>query len=686
VREIQLYIDGTKADLFKGDNITINENLKNLKDLSKVFTAFTYQFTLPASRTNNKIFKHYYNYNITDGFDARIRVDANIEISNLPYKKGRIALNSVELKNNKPYSYKVTFFGKTVVLKDLIGDDYLHELSDLDLDLEYDQTRLLGVLTQDPSIQTGDYAGFTIPLITPEQRIFYDTNQTVENSGNIYHDSTTKQGVKLLQLKYAVSLSKLITAIENEYTGVEFASDSFFKDSNEDVQKLYMWCHRNAKGTKLVSGGGYSVEMDTANSTNILGIPSRGSLSNGDVSVAQTATFTPIINIASGSRGKIVDVLVKKNNVVVTEYKGIPTTIGLTIEAVSAVASDVLSIEINTYEEDITFSQLGFSTTYTDGQGVATDTFSVFNSTYNASFFFNPKDNLPKMKVIEFLSGLFRMFNLVAYVQDDGKIQVTPLQEYYSSDVIDINKYVDSDSHEVAVALPFKEIDFEYNGSETILAKQHFEEVSTNKFRWGEVEYKAADGVNIDGDVFKLELPFSHMKFERLIDAYDFSNVTGITWGYSVDREEKPIKEKPLLFFVENVTAGFIISYIDRTGHTGYNGNINIPLNSQTKTSTKNIHFNAEFNEFSEYDADPATDTPAGVDTLFKRFYQSYIENIFDKKSRLIKLELVLPLTQLTQIKLYHKILYKDKYFRINSMKASLRDGKTTLELINSYD
>ena len=134
------------------------------------------------------------------------------------------------------------------------------------------------------------------------------------------------------------------------------------------------------------------------------------------------------------------------------------------------------------------------------------------------------------------------------------------------------------------------------------------------------------------------------------------------------------------------MTAGFIISYIDRTGHTGYNGNINIPLNSQTKTSTKNIHFNAEFNEFSEYDADPATDTPAGVDTLFKRFYQSYIENIFDKKSRLIKLELVLPLTQLTQIKLYHKILYKDKYFRINSRKASLRDGKTTLELINSYD
>jgi hypothetical protein len=685
VREIQLYIDGTKADLFKGDNITINENLKNLKDLSKVFTAFTYQFTLPASRTNNKIFKHYYNYNITDGFDARIRVDANIEISNLPYKKGRIALNSVELKNNKPHSYKVTFFGKTVVLKDLIGDDYLHELSDLDLDLEYDQTRLLGMLTQDPSIQTGDYAGFTIPLITPEQRIFYDTNQTVENSGNIYHDSTTKQGVKLLQLKYAVSLSKLITAIENEYTGVEFASDSFFKDSNEDVQKLYMWCHRNAKGTKLVSGGGYSVEMDTATSTNTLGIPSRGSLSNGDVSVAQTATFTPIINIASGSRGKIVDVLVKKNNVVVTEYKGISNNLN-TLEAISAVSSDVLSIEINTYEEDITFSQLGFSTTYTDGQGVATDTFSVFNSTYNASFFFNPKDNLPKMKVIEFLSGLFRMFNLVAYVQDDGKIQVTPLQEYYSSDVIDINKYVDSDSHEVAVALPFKEIDFEYNGSETILAKQHFEEVSTNKFRWGEVEYKAADGVNIDGDIFKLELPFSHMKFERLIDAYDFSNVTGITWGYSVDREEKPIKEKPLLFFVENVTAGFIISYIDRTGHTGYNGNINIPLNSQTKTSTKNIHFNAEFNEFSEYDADPATDTPAGVDTLFKRFYQSYIENIFDKKSRLIKLELVLPLTQLTQIKLYHKILYKDKYFRINSMKASLRDGKTTLELINSYD
>ena len=63
-----------------------------------MFTTFSQQFSLPASKSNNKIFKHYYNYDIDNGFDARARVDALIKLNGVDYKDGKIKLNSVSLK------------------------------------------------------------------------------------------------------------------------------------------------------------------------------------------------------------------------------------------------------------------------------------------------------------------------------------------------------------------------------------------------------------------------------------------------------------------------------------------------------------------------------------------------------------------------------------------------------------
>ena len=128
---IQLYIEGNPIELFKDESVSITDSIKSVRDIAKVFTAFSKTFTVPASRNNNKIFKHYYNFDIVNGFDARIRKDANIELNNLPYKKGKIKLEGVDLKNNKPYAYKITFFGSTVELKDILGDDKLSAITSL---------------------------------------------------------------------------------------------------------------------------------------------------------------------------------------------------------------------------------------------------------------------------------------------------------------------------------------------------------------------------------------------------------------------------------------------------------------------------------------------------------------------------------------------------------------------------
>ena len=64
-----------RMDTFKDENIQLTDTIQQARDPGNIFTAFSQNFTVPASKTNNKIFKHYYNPNIQDGYDARIRFE-----------------------------------------------------------------------------------------------------------------------------------------------------------------------------------------------------------------------------------------------------------------------------------------------------------------------------------------------------------------------------------------------------------------------------------------------------------------------------------------------------------------------------------------------------------------------------------------------------------------------------------
>ena len=94
---IQLFIGTDQVELFKDESVTITQSIKNAKDIDKVFTEFTQSFTVPASKANNKIFKHFYNFNITSGFDGRTKKSATIELNHIPFKKGKIKISDEEI-------------------------------------------------------------------------------------------------------------------------------------------------------------------------------------------------------------------------------------------------------------------------------------------------------------------------------------------------------------------------------------------------------------------------------------------------------------------------------------------------------------------------------------------------------------------------------------------------------------
>ena len=206
---IQLYIEGQRVDMFKDESVSITQSIKNVKDIGKVFTDFTRTFSIPASKVNNKIFKHYYNFDIVDGFDARIKKDATLELNNLPFRNGKIKLEGVDLKNNKPHTYRITFFGSTVTLKDLLGDDTLASLDSLTtLNETYNSTNVREGLEADPSNND-----VIVPLITHSQRLFYNSHSSANQLGNLYFENGKDHGVLYSELKYAIRLHRLVQAI-----------------------------------------------------------------------------------------------------------------------------------------------------------------------------------------------------------------------------------------------------------------------------------------------------------------------------------------------------------------------------------------------------------------------------------------------------------------------------------------
>lgn len=680
IRTIQLYIGDDRVDLFKDENISITDSIKNAKDISKVFTTFSQQFTVPASKTNNRIFKHYYNFDIDSpyDFDAREKKVGRIELNHLPFKNGRIKLDGVDLRDNKPYSYRITFYGSVVDLKDLIGEDKLPILAAFDgVQKPYDIDSLISDLTQNA---TADYA---LALITADQRLYFDTQNSSQGSGNLYYDATTPQGLKPQQLKYGVKLSKLIDAIFTQYS-IELAGNTFFNPSqSNDLDELYMWLHRKKGTVEITAGDNQAVNTfnpsDNINTTVIKLTDSSTLKVEEDTAQVDVLRFITTTDnneftydiVVERDTGSGFEVLQIRNNIVgdasliidepyVDEYK--------------------YKVYIRTYESIAQFSELKWQAQYVNG-GAQTDELATTNQDYSVSFYFVIKEHLPEMKIIDFLSGMFQLFNLVAYIDDNDKLVTQTLDEFYrTGGSYDISQYIDISKSAVNAALPYKEIFFKYKDTKTILAEQHLQEISD--VEWGGVEY-TDDLIDASGGIYKIEPPFNHSKYEKLLDSSNSNFSTDVQVGYFVTDNEEAYLGAPLLYYIVPQDSNVRLSYVrgeNLVNSPALQGTINMPSNSKAfdaALSEENIHFNAELNEFTGTSFE---------DTLFKRYYEKYITSVFNRRNRLTKVTAYLPVKIMRELDLSDTIVINGRSYIINSMQMNLNTGKTDFELLNKYN
>lgn len=107
-------------------------------------------------------------------------------------------------------------------LKDLLGEDQLdglNWLSNFDTIHNYDNIKAYLQSGRDFTVDSVYYSDAIIaPLISANQRWYYDTSTNETGSGNLQTTDSGLRGAYYKDFKYAIKLYVLIKAIEKNYT------------------------------------------------------------------------------------------------------------------------------------------------------------------------------------------------------------------------------------------------------------------------------------------------------------------------------------------------------------------------------------------------------------------------------------------------------------------------------------
>lgn len=750
----QLYVDTSgnplgeptfeRVDFFDFESIELTSTVQDFRDIGKVFTDYSQTFNIPASSNNNRIFRHYYNTNIENGFDARIKQRAEIYINGIFWKTGYIRLSKSLISQGKAKSYSVTFFGSLTSLGNVLGNTELSELSTLnkysheyDIDNVYDGF-VEGLQLSGDTMSNGENRDIVYPSISATDKWYYDssasTNPVEYNQGysvNLYdEDSLGDYGINWLSLKPAIKVKHIITAIQEEYSSINFSNDFF---GTQEFDNLYMLLHNNkgalAPASNSTDWASVTYRIGTSDTDSDFAIntgetearPMTTYWENASTTEKRVFQYHVIVDVSSvtkagGGTNPNYMIEILDGNTVIDRFENLEgdTEVTSVLCTENLREWDNVSVRISSRENELANFEMdlelrrvrykipfiGETTEHTcnvqnfiDTGGVPVENSSTYSTAVSGTQTLvqtiEITKNMPKMKIVDFLQGVFKMFNLTAKPNNEGVIVVKTLNQFYDDgNTIDITTKVDTEEIGINRMDLFKNIEFKFSEPKTFGLLNN-NEISNTDF--GNLEYQAtADGTDsslvFDGKDYKIKLPFEKMYYERLFDEDDVLSRTEFGNGWLVDKDQNEILTKPLLFYniVQPIDSSRTpIGFKNKTVVTEYNRASNSNAseyfyggNWVVIEGSKSINFNTEYDEFS------LTEVSRG---LFRRHYQDYIASIFNKGTRVFNLEMKADLAFLLDYNINDTLTIKGEEFLINNIRTNLTTGLTKLELVLKF-
>ena len=662
--ELYIYVDGVakRVEMFQDEKVSVTSTLQNYSDIGKLFTDYSQSFTIPASPTNNAIFSHWYDNAVDNGYDARIRYNAYIEIETIPFREGNVQLEKANKKNGYIESYTLTFYGNLTQLKDKFGEDKLNSLDFSSLNHIYDASTVIGKINS----TTGD---LRYPLIGNTRKLEYKT-------ATIYDITTNTGAINWDDLFPAVPITTILDFIETKY-GLTFTGN--FLGYNQ-FAKLYMLMKNSELPRAYNSGIFYDQQTFTGTAT----FPEYNTTT--DTITSNWNTFFPAtgpkrisINFRTTPATPFINTIYKvelyQDGVVIQTFDNLVGTTSVTLLDVRQsddAASHQYRIKISSIGAFDFKGKIAYirRSTLPD---VTTESFNYAGAITGQTFsaIQNVVNYVPDIKVADFFMGLVKMFNLIITPINETTFKLEPLELYYQAGQIkDLTPFIYANELDIEKPKLFKTIEFKYEKSENIL---------NNAFRglfnreYGDLVYDS--GSNSESGKYEIKLSFEDVMWERTT-GYDFQTAT------LLNKDLQSYTPKPILMYNNGLSdvSAFPIKIYNGTTYTNVNNYVR--FNNEINTGATDLSYLYSINFGNEVSSWYLVNAPQG---LYKRHYEQYIANLYNQKTRILKAKAKLEPQNLTNLKLNDRIIIRDNRYIINSFTTDLTTGETSFELINDY-
>jgi len=659
-RKVQVYIEGNRLELFEDEQIQVSSSIQNIQDISKVFTDFSQSFSVPCSVHNNPIFEHFYENAINGTINPNLRRDAFIEIDLTFFRRGKIQLESVQLKNGQPYAYKVTFYGEIRTLKDRFSEDKLAQLDYSAFTHTYSGAEVLARITG-----TSNYR-VRYPLMS-SKRVWQYNEPTTPND-NI---DTALGAIDYTELFPALKNRSILNAIEAAYgltfTGTFLSDERFTNTFLVLKNKLEFDQKTETQEVQVVS-----TAFPEYFGTNYAFIQYKGQVTigstiynvqsgwwNGGIFVTSTSTMdTYYIDVYCN--GNLVNTISGSGTNFYVYAPSLGNNPGLYNYYTFAVRADgAMDLSFN-FLTQFNFVAVDFfgATLTQQWQLTAQGTLQTLTGNLDISA------NMPDMKVADYFAGLLKEFNLTCYAIDENTFQIEPLEDWYQKgSIIDITEYTDLEEINVNRVPLYKKIEFKHAESVSFM-NQTFKNFFNRQY--GDL----LNNYPYDGGDFVVEVPFEQPLFNK----FDGIN---LQVGYFLQNspEFQPYVPKPTIVYYNGIQNA---NYYFDDG-SGAALQTDYALFGQDLDYNGNIHSLNFGQEVSSYYL-----TTIGLG-LYNEYYYPYLVNMFTTNNRLTDVKTVLPLRILTNLRLNDRLVIRDKRYIINEMKSNLTSGEVNFTLLNDF-
>ena len=646
-----------RVELFSDETISVTSSVQNVNDISKVFTDFSQSFTIPATPYNNRIFKHWYENSLDNGFDARTRKNAYIELDYASFRKGKVQLEKASFKNGQIDNYQITFFGALVSLKDTFGGKFLKDLNLSAYNFSYTGTvvknRVIGGAGND----------VMFPLISSLNVWTYNTNGTTKDNWDIKKNT---HPIYYSDLFPAIRVKRVFDAIASSL-GVTFQGD-FLNDTR--FTRAFLWL-KNSEAFELKTVANklnFQTNTSTTGSQGIFNVFSDTLNYVKPTAPEYQAQSNITITFSVPSVGQDAQEFffyVYKDGVVINTQSYLTQTSPMYLE-VPLEESGAYTFYIASKAAISFTSVYYYETGRMDGSTYVkmTDLTVTQSTTQTTTTTMDLAQYMPEMTIEEFFSGILKMFNLTCYSDSPGVYKIEQLEGWYSNGTIrDITEFIVNDVIDIERSKPYKKVNFKYQPAESFL---NVEFMSRSKVPYGDLYYELEN----DGEEYSVELPFETLLHNKFTG-------TNLQVGYALKPSFIPYIPKPVILYdfgsTQTVSTYHFNDGTSTTNHTTAN-----IFGQDTMISSVDytLNFGAEQSTYSG---------AIENESLFNNYYSNYLQNIFGIKSRIVKVKAMLPISLLTNLKVNDRVIIRDKRYIINQFTTNLTSGEVQFELLTDF-